>query len=53
MPTHAGRYVLGDGAWDRIDQDAASPDDAPAAVEPTELVLAIPPAIAPVPQPED
>jgi hypothetical protein len=53
MPTHAGRYVLGNGAWDRTDEDATPAEETPAAVNPIEPSPAIPQAIDPAPQSEE
>jgi len=44
-PTHAGRYVLEGGTYNRTDEDAAPPE-ASITSEPSLVPLALPPAAA-------
>jgi hypothetical protein len=44
-PTHAGRYVLDGGTYNRTDEDAAPPE-AGITSEPSPVPLALPPAAA-------
>jgi hypothetical protein len=45
LPTHAGRYVLDGGTYNRTDEDAAPPE-AGITREPSPVPLALPPAAA-------